>query len=91
MKRSNLAGLAALAMLATTTAPAHPGITDHHDVMAAAHDLGHITAAHPALALAALILGLTLAGAVAYRVKSKSRNGVREKPDLPTTQNFRPL
>jgi len=55
--------------------------------MAAAHDLGHASTAHPALALAGLILGLTVAAVVAYRAKTKHRDSVREKPDLETTQN----
>lgn len=86
-KRRHPSILAALATLTTTTALAHPGINDHHDVMAAAHDLGHASTAHPALALAGLILGLTVAAVVAYRAKTKHRNSVREKPDLETTQN----
>ena len=86
-KRRHPSVLLAFATLTTTTALAHPGINDHHDVMAAAHDLGHASSAHPALAFAGLILGLTVAAVAVYRVKTKHRNSVREKPELKTIQN----
>ena len=75
---------AALATLTTTTALAHPGINDHHDVLAAVHDLEHATMTYPVLA--ALILGLVTA-AVAYRAIRSSRASHRKQIDEVKTQN----
>jgi hypothetical protein len=76
--------LAALATLTTTTALAHPGINDHHDVLAAVHDLEHATVTYPVLA--ALILGLVTA-AVAYRAIRTSRKSHLRQAEAVKTQN----
>ncbi len=76
--------LAALATVTTTTALAHPGINDHHDVLAAVHDLEHATVTYPILA--ALILGLVTA-AVVYRAIKTSRTGHRKQIDAVKTQD----
>ncbi len=76
--------LAALATVTTTTALAHPGINDHHDVLAAVHDLEHATMTYPILA--ALILGLVTA-AVVYRAIKTSRTGHRKQIDAVKTQD----
>jgi hypothetical protein len=84
LKRSHPSILAAFATLTTTTALAHPGINDHHDVLAAVHDLEHATMTHPVLA--ALILGLVTATLV-YRAIKTSRKGHRKQTDTVKTQN----
>ena len=76
--------LAALATLTATTALAHPGINDHHDVLAAVHDLEHATMTYPALA--ALILVLVTV-AVAYRVIKTSRTSHPKQTDAVKPQN----
>jgi hypothetical protein len=83
-KRRHPSIVAALATLTATSALAHPGINDHHDVLAAVHDLEHATMNYPVLA--ALILAL-VAAAVAYRVIRSSRTGQRKHSDAVKTQN----
>ena len=84
LKRRHPSILAALATLTTTTALAHPGINDHHDVLAAVHDLGHATMTYPVAAV--LILGLVTA-AVAYRVIKTSRTSNPKQTDAVKPQN----
>ena len=76
--------LAALATMTTTSALAHPGINDHHDVLAAVHDLEHATVTYPVLA--ALILGLVTA-IVVYRAIKTSRTDRRKQANTVKTQN----
>jgi len=84
LKRRYPSFLAALATMLTTTALAHPGINDHHDVLAAVHDLEHASMTYPVLA--ALILGLVTA-AVVYRVIKTRRTGCRRQTDAIKTLN----
>ncbi len=83
-KRRQPSILAAFATLTTTTALAHPGINDHHDVLAAVHDLEHATMTYPVLA--ALVLGLVTA-TLAYRAIKNSRTGHRKQAATVKTQN----
>jgi hypothetical protein len=83
-KRRHPSILVALATMATTTALAHPGINDHHDVLAAVHDLEHATMTYPVLA--ALILGLVTA-TVVYRAIKTSRKSDRKQANAVKTQN----
>jgi hypothetical protein len=83
-KRRHPSIVAALATLTATTALAHPGINDHHDVLAAVHDLEHATMNYPVLA--ALILGL-VAAAVAYRAIKSSRTSHPKQTDAVKPQN----
>jgi hypothetical protein len=76
--------LAALATLTTTTVLAHPGINDHHDVLAAVHDLEHATMTYPILA--ALILGLVTA-TVVYRAIRTGRQSHRKQAGAVKPQN----
>jgi heme/copper-type cytochrome/quinol oxidase subunit 2 len=76
--------LAALATMTTTSALAHPGINDHHDVLAAVHDLEHATVTYPVLA--ALILGLVTA-IVVYRAIKTSRTDHRKQTNTVKTHN----
>ena len=76
--------LAALATLTTTTALAHPGINDHHDVLAAVHDLEHATMTYPALAALVLVL---VTVAVAYRVIKTSRTSHPKQTNAGKPQN----
>ena len=76
--------LAALATLTATSALAHPGINDHHDVLAAVHDLEHATMNYPVLA--ALILGLVTA-AVTYRAIKSSRTSHPKQTEAVKPQN----
>ncbi len=84
LKRRHLSILAALATLTTTTALAHPGINDRHDVLAAVHDLEHATVTYPILA--ALILGLVTA-TMAYRAIRTSRKSHRKQSNAVKTQS----
>ena len=84
IKRRHPSILVALATMTTTTALAHPGINDHHDVLAAVHDLEHVTVTYPILA--ALILGLVTA-TVVYRAIKNNRAGHRKQTDAVKTQN----
>ena len=85
LQRRHLSILAALATLTTTTAYAHPGINDHHDVLAAVHDLEHTTTSYPAQA--AFILGLVLA-IVTYRViKALRKSRPKQSGEMKTHCN----
>ncbi len=84
LKRRHPSILAALATLTTTTAMAHPGINDHHDVLAAVHDLEHAAMTYPVLA--SLILGLVTA-IVAYRTIRTRRKSHRKQADAVKTQS----
>ena len=83
-KRRHPLILAAFATLTATSALAHPGINDHHDVLAAVHDLEHATMTYPVLA--ALILGLVTA-TVVYRAIKTSRKSDRKQANAVKTQN----
>ncbi len=85
LKRRHPSILAALAtLITTTTALAHPGINDHHDVLAAVHDLEHAAMTYPVLA--ALILGLVTA-IVAYRTIRTRRKSHLKHADAVKSQS----
>ena len=83
-KRRHPPILAALATLTTTTVLAHPGINDHHDVLAAVHDLEHATMTYPILAI--LIFSLVTA-TVVYRAIRTSRKSHQNQAGAVKTQN----
>jgi len=84
LKRRHPSILVALATMTTTTALAHPGINDHHDVLAAVHDLEHATMTYPVLA--ALIFGLVTT-TVVYRAIKTSRKNDRKQANAVKTLN----
>ncbi len=84
MNRLNTTGLAVLTTLSATPLLAHPGINDRSDVLAAVHDLTHAAVVYPVLA--GLILGLAVAGIVAFRVSHSSR---QRQHDLLKTESNR--
>ena len=51
-------GTMALATMLASSASAHPGINEHSDVLAAAHDLGHAAQAYPSVVAVAAVLVL---------------------------------